>query len=86
MGMPTLEDILRDRISELESELNEAVNKANQFNAELFDYRQAEEQGVLIKRDCTGCKRLLYNNGDCNICVRKATDFYEEALKGGEGE
>jgi hypothetical protein len=52
MAMPTLEDILRDRIAELENELHEVTNRANEFNAELFNYRQAEEQGLLFKLPC----------------------------------
>jgi hypothetical protein len=70
--------------------LKNTVKVAQKYNLELRDeihrlerklkvYEDAEEQGLLIKKDCTGCKRILYNNGDCNICARNAVDFYEAA-------
>lgn len=59
------------------------IEKHHTIAKELNELKSAEKQGLLIKRDCTGCKRILYSNGDCNLCVRRAIDFYEpEALKG----
>jgi hypothetical protein len=74
-----------EEISNLVTINGNLVRTNEKLNYKLSSYRDAEEQGLLIKRDCTGC-----TSDDCYECVRcgKYEDRYkpEEALKGDVSE
>lgn len=74
MAMPTLEDILRDRIKELEEEIKTQDGIIDGLQDDLKCYEDADEQGLLIKLPC--------KVGDEVYFIKSAFSFSKSPMRG----